>query len=130
VTAAATDARRRAADPRPLVVEAGGAHLLAGASCVACGHALARAAPRCSRCRGPVEPARFGPDGSIWATTVVHVAAEPGDELPYTLAYVDLDDGPRILLRLDTGTDRAAIGDRVRLTAPTPAGNPAGELIG
>ena len=129
MTATETDAARRGADPRPVVVEVGGRHLLAGARCVACGHALARVVPRCSRCRGPVEAERFGPEGSIWATTVVHIAAEPGGEAPYALAYVDLDGGPRVLLHLDTGGARAGIGDRVRLSAPTPTGNAAGELV-
>jgi uncharacterized OB-fold protein len=129
VTAAATDAPGRSADPRPVVVEYGGRHLLAGARCVACGHALARVVPRCSRCRGPVQPERFGPDGVIWATTVVHIPAAPGDQTPYTLAYVDLDAGPRVLLRLETGGARATIGDRVSLTAPTASGSAAGELV-
>jgi uncharacterized OB-fold protein len=129
VTIAATPVAQGLADPRPAVVDDGGRHVLAGACCAACGHALARVVPRCSRCRGPVEPARFGPEGTIWATTVVHIAARPGGEAPYTLAYVDLDDGPRLLLRLDVGAARAAIGDRVRLTAPTAEGNAAGELL-
>ena len=129
MTPVATEASRSAADPRPVVVAHGGRHLLAGARCASCGHALARVAPRCSRCRGPVQPARFGPEGTIWATTVVHIAAEPGGEAPYALAYVDLDGGPRVLLHLDTGGARAGIGDRVRLSAPTPTGNAAGELV-
>ena len=126
---AAPEAPGRSADPRPAVVEDGGRHLIAGARCVACGHALARAVPRCSRCRGPVEPKRFGPDGVIWATTVVHIPAEPGGEAPYALAYVDLDAGPRVLLRLETGGARATIGDRVRLAPPTTSGSAAAELV-
>ena len=129
MSATAAHAPGRLADPRPVVVEEDGRHVLAGARCVACGHALARPAPRCTRCRGPVEPERFGPEGRIWATTVVHIPSEPGGEAPYALGYVDLDAGPRLLLRLHTPTRAAAIGDRVRLTAPTPAGNPAGEVL-
>ncbi len=129
MTLAATPVAQGLADPRPAVVDDGGRHLLAGARCVACGHALPRVVPRCSRCRGPVEPTRFGPEGTIWATTVVHIAAKPGGDAPYTLAYVDLDDGPRLLLRLDVGAGRAGIGDRVRLTASTAEGNAAGELL-
>ncbi len=130
MTPVATEASRSAADPRPVVVaDADGRHLLAGGSCVSCGHALARVAPRCSRCRGRVQPARFGPEGTIWATTVVHIPAEPGGDVPYAIAYVDLDAGPRLLLRLDADSGRAAVGDRVRLTAPTAAGNATGMLI-
>ena len=123
MTATATETR--APDPRPAIVEDGGRHLLAGGRCTACGHALLRAVPRCSRCRGTVEPARYGPEGRIWATTVVHI----GDDAPYALAYVDLDAGPRVLLRLRTGGAPAAIGDRVRLAAPTASGSATGEVV-
>ena len=45
------------------------------------------------------------------------VADAAGDrDAPYTLAYVDLDDGPRLLVHL---TERAAIGARVRLAEPS-----------
>lgn len=127
---AATDVAHVPGDPRPRIVEDSGRWMVAGARCVACGHALVRPVPRCIRCRGRVEPERFRSEGRIWATTVVHVAAEPGGEAPYRLAYVDLDAGPRVLLRLEPADVPAAIGDRVRLTAPSAAGNPAGEIVG
>lgn len=125
----ATDAPRMLADPRPLVVDDGGRHLLAGARCVACGHALALPLSRCTRCGGEVEPAHFGPAGTLWAVTVLHVPARPDDEVPYTLGYVDLDDGPRLLARVDDGAGEAHVGTRVALTASTAAGNPAVEVV-
>jgi uncharacterized protein len=121
----ATDTPRVLPDPRPGIVEQGGRHVLLGGRCVSCGHALARRTPRCPWCRSLVEPAAFGPDGAIWAVTVVHVATGERD-VPYTLAYLDLDDGPRLLVQLDRA---AAVGDRAHLAAPTPGGDPAAEVL-
>jgi uncharacterized protein len=112
-------------DPRPVVVADGDGHLLAGARCSACGHALARVLPRCPRCGAAVSEARFGPEGEVWALTVLHVAPA-GRDAPYTLAYVDLDDGPRLLAHVSGAT---AIGSRVRLIGSTSDGDPAVEAI-
>ena len=117
------------ADPRPVVVEEDGCHLLAGGRCLPGGHALGRQLPRCPRCRGEVAPARFGPDGVVWAVTVVHVPAREGDEVPYTLAYVDIDAGPRLLVRLDESLSPAQVGARVRLTGSSAAGDPSAEVL-
>ena len=113
-------------DPRPVVVEDAGRHLLEGGRCRACAHALVLLRPRCPRCRAEVAPERFGPGGTVWAVTVVHVAAREDDEIPYTMAYVDLDDGPRVLVRLDELTP---VGARAELRAPTAAGDPAAEVV-
>ena len=122
-----TAARPLLADPRPRIVADGGEPRLAGVRCRACGHAGALRTPRCVRCAGEVDPALFGPAGTVWATTVVHVAGRPGDEVPYALAYVDLDDGPRLLTRLSG--EGAHVGDRVALLDATPDGDPAAELL-
>lgn len=122
-----TAARPLLADPRPRIVADGGDPHLAGVRCRACGHAGALRTPRCVRCGGEVDPALFGPAGTVWATTVVHVAGRPGDEVPYALAYVDLDEGPRLLTRL--AGEGARVGDRVALLAATTDGDPAAELL-
>jgi uncharacterized OB-fold protein len=116
-------------DPRPHIVARGGAYYVAGGRCTTNGHPLVRVFGRCPRCRGDIAGALFGPVGTIWATTRVHVPAFVGDDVPYVLAYVDLDDGPRVLLRLTNTPDGAAVADRVRLGAPTDAGNPTGTVI-
>jgi uncharacterized protein len=121
----ATAAPRLLADPRPVIAGEDGRHLLLGARCRSCGHALARRLPRCPRCRARTDPERFGPEGTVWAATVLHVAAG-GRDAPTALAYVDLDDGPRVLLHL---AEAAPIGARVRLSAPTAAGDPAAEPL-
>jgi len=63
--------------------------------------------------------AHFGPTGSVWASTTVHVAA-PGLQPPYSLAYVDIDDGPRVLVHSGA---LLPIGSRVALTGSTDQGN-------
>ena len=63
----------------------------------------------------------FGPDGTVWAHTTLHISV--GGRAPgYTLAYVDLDDGPRILAHVDGG--KPSVGSRVRVTGTTPEGDP------
>jgi uncharacterized protein len=104
-------------DPRPTIER----DALVGARCAACGHVHAIAVGRCTRCRAPaLEPARFGPAGVVWSTTTLHVAGGTRTA-PYTLAYVDLDDGPRLLAQV---RERVAIAARVRLAGTSEAGDP------
>lgn len=99
------------ADPRPQAV--GGR--VVGARCRSCGYPTAPATPRCPVCFGPQGEAGFGPGGTVWSATVVHLAVG-GRTPPYALAYVDLDDGPRVLACLDEpatppqGTRVAVVG--------------------
>lgn len=79
---------------------------------------------RCPVCRELLSPARFGPGGSIWAVTSVHISVQDR-ATPYLLAYVDLDDGPRILAHVQANpAGRPSVGDRVRLAGVTSAGDP------
>jgi len=82
-----------------------------GRRCHSCGEVAAFAWPRCPACGGPVDEAEFGPEGTVWSATVVRVPV-PGRTPPYALAYVDLDDGPRVLAHT---AEVFAIGARVRL---------------
>jgi uncharacterized protein len=118
---------RPIADPRATIVVEGPSYLIEGCRCEGCGNPIAVRRPVCPRCAGVVRPARFGPGGVVWSYTVVHIPAEPGGEAPYVLGYVDLDDGPRVLLRLDRAP--RGVGDRVQLTAPSDTGNPAGQVV-
>lgn len=71
-----------------------------------------------------MEPAEFGPDGTVFSSTILHIPV-PGREPPYGLAYVDLDDGPRLLAHLgDAVTEALPPGTRVRLTGLTDHGDP------
>jgi uncharacterized OB-fold protein len=53
--------------------------------------------------------------GTVYSFVTVHAAVSPAaaDLLPYTVATVELNDGPRLVGRIEP-TRRTAIGDRVR----------------
>ena len=53
--------------------------------------------------------------GTVYSFVTVHAAVSPAaaDSLPYTVATVELDDGPRLVGRIEPN-GRTVIGDRVR----------------
>jgi uncharacterized OB-fold protein len=114
-------------DPRPLIEwEPGRGWVVRGVRCTACAHPLAYRRPACPVCGGRVEAALFGPTGTVWSHTRVHIAV--GDRVPpYDVVYVDLDDGPRILAHATNpaGAAELVIGATVELRGRTPAGDPA-----
>jgi uncharacterized OB-fold protein len=73
-----------------------------------------------------VESERFGPAGTVFASTVVRIRV--GDRVPpYALAYVDLDDGPRILAHVSDEPGQATppdVGEHVLLCGVTSTGDP------
>jgi len=118
------------ADPRPVLE--GGAVL--GVRCTACRYPAAQQGiPWCPDCYAPVAPERFAGTGVVWSSTVVAIPV--GERRPpFGLAYLDLDDGPRVLVHLAepavlpagtrvriTGTDR---GDLVAARSDTEEGQP------
>lgn len=106
-------------DPRPRCrLDADDAWRVHGLRCRRCGTVAAYAWPRCPACAGPAEPAAFGPAGTVWSSTVVRIPV-PGRTPPFTLAYVDLDDGPRVLAHVPGADTAPAVGGRARLIAPT-----------
>jgi uncharacterized OB-fold protein len=81
--------------------------------------------PWCPICHSSLCGQWYGPGGTVWASTVVRVPV--GDYPPPRLvAYVDLDDGPRILCQVETDTGAVPVvpGTRVQLTGPSPQGDP------
>lgn len=64
----------------------------------------------------------FGPGGSVWSSTVVRVPI-PGRTPPTVMAYVDLDDGPRVLCHVGSAVERLPIGSRVQLVGMTSHGD-------
>lgn len=124
----ATTAPASPADPRPLLDEGPDGPQVIGVRCTACGHPSALRVPRCPRCQQPTEVARFGPDGVLWATTTIHVASG-ARAAPYTLGYVDLDDGPRVLADIEDGPQlEPRVTERVRLARRTELGDVCVEL--
>jgi uncharacterized OB-fold protein len=97
------------ADPRPTV----DGQQLVGVQCEQCGRPSAFPDTWCRRCQGPVRPARFGPGGTVWASATIHLPVDHR-EPPFTVAYVDLDRGPRVLT-LVKGADSLSPETRVRL---------------
>jgi uncharacterized OB-fold protein len=118
------------ADPRPVIDDDGpGGPALVGARCVACGNPSPVKLSRCPRCASVMEEERFGTDGAIWSTTTIHVP-NGEREAPYTLAYVDLDLGPRLLAHVQMdGDERPPVAARVRLIGRSEHGDPLVEVI-
>jgi len=82
-------------------------------ACLACGAPQTLARYACRACGGTrLEWRKAGGRGTVYATTVVTRA--PSEEFralaPYTLAIVELDEGPRLMGHAPAGI---AIGDRV-----------------
>jgi uncharacterized OB-fold protein len=115
-------------DPRPVVRVADEA-VIVGGRCGRCGYPMPERFDRCPECRGPVEEASFGPGGTVFSSTTVHVAL-PGRNAPYVLAHVDLDAGPRILAHVAAGDVGAPPGQRVRLVGVTDEGDPLVTPVG
>jgi Predicted nucleic-acid-binding protein containing a Zn-ribbon len=120
-------------DPRPQLDTTDGVVRVIGVRCTECGYPVAFARLRCPVCRGPVETERFGPDGVVWSATTVRIPV--GDrEPPYQLAYVDLQDGPRILAHVAgpdgaPASDVVPVGARVRLRGRNDAGDAVVEVL-
>jgi uncharacterized OB-fold protein len=108
-------------DPRPPVEVNGYLVTLVASRCGACGYVAAGAGPACPVCGAEVSPVSCGPGGVVWAATVVRIPV-PGREPPYGLAYVDIDDGPRVLAHTP-GDEALAVGSSVALAPLSPAGD-------
>ena len=118
-------------DPRPRVVPHGEGAVVVGVSCTACAYPVAFHRPACPVCSSPVVEQSFGPFGTVFASTVVRIPV--GDRTPpYGLAYVDLDEGPRLLASTLSGsngdTTGVPVGTRVRLVGVGQAGDPVVEV--
>lgn len=112
-------------DPRPRVESSDdGQWYVAGARCGLCRQAVAYRWPRCPACGGTLVPTLFGTTGTVWSSTVVRIPV-PGRTPPYSLAYVDLDDGPRVLAHVLGGPtdDPVPIGITVHLISPSADGD-------
>ncbi|MEA2624027.1 MAG: uncharacterized protein QOD06_72 [Candidatus Binatota bacterium] len=113
-----------APDPRPrLIAHGDGSSRIEGVRCTECRLPVAFARLRCPACGAAVAGDLFGPLGTVWSSTVVRIPV-PGRTPPYALAYVDLDDGPRILAHAARQADAPLrIGTRVRLTGISAGGD-------
>lgn len=90
--------------------------------CDACGHHIWYPRSWCPVCGGDeVTWTEESGRGTVYASTVVRKAMGPWrDAAPYVVAYVELDEGPRILTNVVTDDPGAVrIGDAVRATFVT-----------
>ena len=78
--------------------------------CDACGHHIWYPRSWCPVCQhGSVTWTRLSGRGTVYARTILHKAMGPwGDAAPFAIAYVELEEGPRVLTNL-VGDDPAAI---------------------
>lgn len=107
------------ADSRPVFRDG----RIEGSRCTACRHPSAqRGVPWCPVCYSDVVDETFAPAGSAWSSAVVAIPVNDV-KAPFALAYVDLDDGPRVLARLDEPT-ALPVDSRVEIL-----GSDAGDLI-
>ncbi|MBY8857252.1 OB-fold domain-containing protein [Nocardia sp. CA2R105] len=96
------------ADSRPRVI--GG--FLIGARCTDCRHPLSQLeVPWCPVCFGRVEQCGFAPVGTVWAATTVRIPVGRW-RAPFGLAYVDVLDGPRVLVHVRCEPTPSA-GDKI-----------------
>jgi uncharacterized OB-fold protein len=84
-------------------------------SCDACGEAFFPPSPACPHCHAErVDWTETDATGDLYAFTRQHRTA-PGVDAPVVLGIVELDEGPRLLARVDADYDALSLGDRVAL---------------
>ncbi len=92
---------------------------LVGARCGNCNKILFPPRYICPFCRrmGKLEPYRLKRRGKVLSYTVIHVAAAGfEDQVPYVLAIIELEDGPRLTAQVtDCNPDEIKIGDEVEI---------------
>lgn len=105
-----------AADKQVVDTAADGAVRLIAARCSACSTAWFPRSAVCPSCAAS-DPERYliGPSGTLYSYSTVHVSS--ARETPYTIGYVDLDEGVRVLATLDMEAGSPALDTRGRLQA-------------
>lgn len=103
-----------AVDARSAVVSAGGAWQLAGSECAHCGAVTFPSRTICHQClSSDVRTAPVGSAGELYSWSTVYVSSSR--PVPYTLGYVDLPRGLRVLAVIDADPASLRIGQQVRL---------------
>ena len=86
-------------------------------ACRKCGYLRWPPGPICNEClSSETEWKEISPTGTLWSYAVYHRAMNPRfkDEIPYTVALVELDDGPRMYGRLVSNAAKVEVGAPVR----------------
>ncbi|MFB6310604.1 MAG: Zn-ribbon domain-containing OB-fold protein [Salinirussus sp.] len=83
--------------------------------CSACGHVFFPPMPACPDCHDrDVDWLQSDARGDLYAFTRQHRTAA-GFDSPIVLGTVELDEGPRLLARLEADYETLTIGDRIEL---------------
>jgi hypothetical protein len=86
--------------------------------CTVCGHHQLYARAHCLKCRSPVEWVAASGRGTVYSYTVIrqNFSRAFRDLLPYVVALVDLDEGPRLMTNVvDCDPADVRIGAPVRV---------------
>ncbi|HEY3361325.1 MAG TPA: Zn-ribbon domain-containing OB-fold protein [Methanosarcina sp.] len=95
----------------------GSRYNLEGTRCKECGEYYYPPRNFCVNCRrgGHIEPYNFKGAGEIISYTIIHTAAEGFEgQTPYTLAIIQLDEGPSLTSQVIGDPEKIHIGMRVR----------------
>ncbi|WP_427165414.1 Zn-ribbon domain-containing OB-fold protein [Streptomyces sp. C1-1] len=97
---------------------------LRGSRCADCAVATYPADPACPRCGGPAEPVVLSAVGTLWTWTVQRYAPKSPPYIPpaagftpFTVGYVELPEGVRVLAVLDIRPEKAEIGMPLTIAA-------------
>ena len=99
--------------------------------CDACGHAQLYPRLHCTRCRSSVHWEDASGLATLYSFTVIrqHFVRPFRDLVPYVVALVDLDEGPRLMTNLvDVELDEVRVGMRVEARFE-PVGEDAGLVL-
>jgi uncharacterized OB-fold protein len=107
------------ADPRPVFADG----KIRGARCTQCRYAVSQPEiPWCPVCYSEIAPEDFPGAGVVFSSTVVAIPVGQRRP-PFGLAYLDLDDGPRLLVHL-AEPKVLPLGARLRIV-----GTDGGDLV-
>lgn len=119
----------RPADPRLPITVRGRKAVLDASWCIDCDLVTILRSYRCARCGGELAPTTISGEGKLWSWTVVRIPVVDRQP-PYTLGYVDLKDGPRLLCHMVDGDGRGGevrglgIGDAATIVGVNDLGDP------
>lgn len=114
-------------DPRPRVETVSGSAAVVGVRCGTCAYPTFASLTRCPVCGADTESSRFAPTGTVFASTCVRVRV-PDRPSPRGLAYVDLRDGPRVLVETPIDESPVQVGASVTITGVNGFGDLQGSV--
>ena len=104
---------------------------LLGSRCPDCGVVVFPSKDFCPACHSEADQASvlLSERGTVFSYTVVH-QAPAGRRTPYVLAYVDLEDGVRVMAQIDHAPDDVRLGMPVSLDIRQVSEDAQGPIVG